>query len=162
LIAGLGNSLLTDDGVGVHAVRLISDDPYLAALPNVTIAEVGVAVLDALPLIEWADIILAVDAMQAGGMPGTIYQARGSDVEDTGLQEGLHELGLLGALHLLPRKTPPPIYVIGIEPEVIDYGLELSTAVQAVLPRVAECVRATIHAWNNSSGEVFPVGCGSN
>ena len=55
LIVGIGNALLQDDGVGVHAVReLIKDPPS-----GVMCVEVGTAVLDALHLIEWADKIEA-------------------------------------------------------------------------------------------------------
>ena len=69
LIAGLGNCLLRDDGIGVHAIRSLQQNPP----PGVVVAEVGTAVLDALHLLEWAEKILAIDAMQAGGNPGTLY-----------------------------------------------------------------------------------------
>ena len=69
LIAGLGNLLLRDDGVGVHAVRSMGND----LPPGVLAVEVGTAVLDALHLFEEAEMVIAIDAMKAGGAPGTIY-----------------------------------------------------------------------------------------
>ena len=100
LIAGLGNYLLRDDGIGVHAVRTLQQTP----LPGVIVAEVGTAVLDALHLLEWADKILAIDAMQAGGPPGTLYTFGVDAVEGPGMQTSLHELNFLAALDFLPRQ----------------------------------------------------------
>jgi len=136
LVAGLGNSLLTDDGVGVHAVRRLAENRHFDDQPEVVVVEVGTAVLDALHLFEWADHIVAIDAMRAGGEPGAIYQTSGDRVENPGLRDGLHELGLLNAMALIPGGKCPPISVIGIEPETIDYGLDLTAPVQAALPQV--------------------------
>jgi hydrogenase maturation protease len=138
LIAGLGNLLLTDDGVGVHAVRELQKD----RLPSAMLAvEVGAAVLDALHLFEWADVVVGIDAMQAGGPPGTIYKFGVEDVENRGVSASLHELGLLAALNLISPEARPDVVILGVEPEVIDYGLELSPAVQRALPRLVEAAR---------------------
>src|SRR5512139_3120116 len=94
LIAGLGNILLRDDGVGVHAVRELRQDTS----PGALVVEVGTAVLDALHLLEWAEAILAIDAMRAGGSPGTIYPLRVEEIAEPGPMSSLHELSLLGAL----------------------------------------------------------------
>jgi len=145
LIAGLGNYLLQDDGVGVHAVRALQQTP----LPGVIVAEVGTAVLGALHLLEWAEKILAIDAMQAGGTPGTIYAFEVDDVAGPGMQASLHELNLLAALRFLPRQTKPEILIVGIEPKTIDYGLDLSPAVAAALPELTREVRKIVSDWRN-------------
>lgn len=140
LIAGLGNLLLRDDGVGVHAVRRLQSDPP----PGALVVEVGCAILDALHLFEWADRVLAIDAMAAGGAPGTIYRFGPRDVADAGCRTSLHEMGLIGGLHLIPRETWPEISILGVEPAVIEYGLELSPAVEAALPRLIAEARAVV------------------
>jgi hydrogenase maturation protease len=124
LIAGLGNFLLMDDGVGVHAVQELQKNPPAGAV----VVEVGTAVLDALHLIEWADKILAFDAMQAGGKPGTVYAFGTDDVDKGGIKASLHELNLLAALDFLKNKAKPEIVIFGVEPERIDYGVELTPA----------------------------------
>ena len=134
LIAGLGNYLLRDDGIGVHVVRALQRTPP----PGVVVADVGTAVLDALHLLEWAEKILAIDAMQAGGTPGTLYAFGVDAVAGPGMQASLHELNLLAALDFLPRQIKPEILIVGIEPETIDYGLDLSPAVAAALPELTE------------------------
>jgi hydrogenase maturation protease len=143
LIAGLGNLLLRDDGVGVQAVRGLQKNPPA----GVMVVEVGTAILDALHLFEWADRVLGVDAMQAGGPAGTVYSLSVSDVEDQRPQGSLHELNLLAALRFLRNGRRPAILILGVEPEIIDFGLELSSKVAAALPVVIHSVREIVNSW---------------
>jgi len=143
LIVGLGNLLLKDDGVGVHAVRELQK----LALPGVLAVEVGTAVFDGLHLFEKAHKILAIDAMQAGGSPGTIYSFGVSDVADHGPQSSLHELSLLAALRFLPKRPGPQISILGMEPESIDFGLDLSPALQVNLPKLVQAAVEIVARW---------------
>ena len=149
LIVGIGNALLQDDGVGVHAVReLIKDPPS-----GVMCVEVGTAVLDALHLIEWADKILVIDAMKAHGAPGTIYLSDVREIQETKVEASLHELSFLNVLRLLsPDSKIPQISVMGIEPESIDYGLELSPTVRAALPKIMLVITDMVERWRNFGG----------
>lgn len=143
LIAGLGNLLLKDDGVGVHAVQELQQNP-----PKGTkVVEVGCAVLDALHLFEWADIVLGIDAMQAGGAPGTVYRFGIDDVAEDNHHASLHEVNLVSALRFLPEDARPEIAMLGVEPEIIDYSLDLSQSVSAALPQVVEVVRSMVEGW---------------
>jgi hydrogenase maturation protease len=143
LIAGLGNLLLKDDGVGVHAVRELQKAPP----PGVLVAEVGTWVLDGLHLYEWADKVLALDALQVGGAPGTIYACQEADVADPAVKASMHELSLLGALRFISPQKRPEVYVLGVEPETIDFGLDLTPKVQAALPRFLQLARETVDRW---------------
>jgi hydrogenase maturation protease len=143
LVAGLGNLLLADDGVGVHAVRELGRSRQR----GVTVAEVGTAVLDALHLFERADCVLAIDAMQAGGPPGQIYRFRLEDVENPQSKVSLHDFGLRSIFEFLNPPRRPEILVLGVEPQVINYGLDLSPPVRAALPRLLEEVEAVIERW---------------
>lgn len=140
LIAGLGNVLLGDDGVGVHAVRALMQDPVEGA----EIMEIGCAVLDALGIFEEAEVVLALDAVQAGKAPGTIYEVRPDDANWGRLKGSIHDLGLREALGMIKPELRPDVVVLGVEPEVIDYGMELSEKVKAVLPRFIETVREDV------------------
>ena len=143
LIAGLGNLLLRDDGVGVHAVRALRSQ----VRPTVVVAEIGTAILRALHLLEEADKILVIDAMQAGGPPGTIYTGRVEDLEDASASVSMHQLGLTSAFRFLDHHRNPEILVIGVEPECIEYSMDLSPTVAAALPRVVAEARAVITRW---------------
>jgi hydrogenase maturation protease len=145
LVAGLGNDLMTDDGVGVHLARAAR-----GRLPrNVRVVEVGTAVLDAYHLFEKADLVLALDAMQAGGKAGSVYRFRPLDVAERTATASMHDFSFVEVLRLL-RKTPRDVVVIGVEPAVLDYGLELSPAVQAGLPLALVEIERTISAWQTA------------
>jgi hydrogenase maturation protease len=146
LVVGLGNLLLQDDGVGVHAIRSLKETPS----PRILLAEVGTAVFDGLYLFEWADKILAIDAMAAGGQPGTVYGFRVPDVEEGGPLTSLHELSLLSALRFLPREKTPEIKILGVEPENIAYGMTLSPPVQAALPELTRAAKEIVARWGNT------------
>jgi len=147
LIAGLGNLILMDDGVGVHAIQELQKNPPAGAV----VAEVGTQVLGALHLLEWADKILAIDAMQAGEAPGTVYAFGTDDVDQGGIQASLHELNLLAALNFLQDKAKPEIVIFGVEPEKIDFGLELTPAVAAALPALTAAVRSQVRRWRGKN-----------
>lgn len=138
LVIGLGNDLMKDDGIGLHVVRELK-----GRLPHpCKVVEVGTAVLDALHLFEWADIIIAIDAMQAGLETGTLYRLEPSASDLPSGLTSMHEMTFLSALTLI-RNRPKEIIVFGVEPEQIEFGLELSRTLQAVVAQVAETVSAT-------------------
>lgn len=111
------------------------------------VAEVGTAVLHALHLLEWADKVLAIDDMQTGGRPGTVYAFGTEDVASRGVQVSLHELNFLAALDFLKGRTKPEILIFGVEPEQIDYSLDLTPAVAAALPELTAAVRTQVRRW---------------
>jgi hydrogenase maturation protease len=144
LIAGLGNLLLRDDGVGVHAAKQFQK----SAANRYRAVEVGCAVLDVLHLLEWSDKILLIDAMKAGGAPGTVYWVPSIKELDTGaMPASLHELSIIQALRMIDQTRSPEVAIIGVEPEIIDYGLDLSESVEAALPLVIHTGEKMIKKW---------------
>lgn len=140
LIAGLGNILLRDDGVGVHAVRQLQHH----CPPGVVTAEIGTAILSAFHLLEEAQRVIVIDAMQAGGAPGTVYTTTAHELEENKSPTSLHHLGLANAYRLMLNVSTPPIDVVGIEPEAIDCGMNLSSRVEASLPKVVALVNSML------------------
>jgi hydrogenase maturation protease len=147
LVAGLGNLLLRDVGVGVHAVRLFQP----SAAGDYQAVDVGCAVLDALHLFEWAEKILLIDAMKAGGPPGTVYQVKAiADLEEGAVPLSLHDLSVVQALKMIHKDHHPEITILGVEPEIIDYGLDLSNAVKASLPLILQTGQEIVRKWANN------------
>ena len=143
VIAGLGNLLLRDDGVGVHAIKALQKDQ----IQDIITVEVGCAVFDSLHILEVADKILLIDAMEAGGPPGSVYLCDLSDIDGRPEQGSLHHLSIITALQTFAKKRASLIKLVGIEPAVIDYGLELSDAVQGALPWVCQLACSITHEW---------------
>jgi len=139
VVLGLGNVLLQDDGVGVHAAWALMREPPAGC----EVIEVGTASLSTLDDIERAGRVIAIDAVETGHAPGTVVRFE----LDEGARPGassLHDLGIAGVLSLLPPEARPPAVVLGVVPERIATGLELSETVSAALPRLLDAIRAEV------------------
>jgi hydrogenase maturation protease len=144
LVLGVGNLLMSDDGVGVHAVNALRKKPRA----GVFVTEVGTSVLDAVPFLCWADRVLVIDALHASGPPGTLYFAKLADILQEQGTLSLHELDLSAALAFMPPEAPlPETFVLGVQPASLDMGLELSLEVLAAIPKIEEFVSMKLIEW---------------
>ena len=135
-IIGLGNLLMCDDGVGVHAIKELQTDPP----EHVVLADVGTAALHCQYIFEDADEIIAIDAVCAGDKPGTIYSFDASGAE-LSHQPTLHDIGLRALIELIPKQSRPNVTMLGVEPEKVEYGMELSKTVSDALPQVVKLAK---------------------
>jgi hydrogenase maturation protease len=144
LVLGIGNLLLCDEGIGVHAAQALmrSDLPE-----GVKVLDIGTAILDATIDLEDADFVIVIDAVKADGTPGTIYRVPFSDMQRPENIASMHGFDLSRVLALAGRETFPDVLVIGVEPAVIDWSLDLSPQVAQALPVVLDQVMAEIRAY---------------
>ena len=143
LVAGIGNLLLTDDGIGVHVLRELQKEP----MPGVTLAEIGTSILHGLSFVESASRVLVIDAVRGGEAPGTLYCFDAGPATRSAAGSSLHALGLIQAMRCLLPGPPPPVHIIGVEPQSLAYGMEISPCVQAALPRLVALARNTVAQW---------------
>ena len=144
LVLGIGNLLYTDDGVGVHVVRELRKRRYASIL----VTEIGTAMLDALPLFEWADRVLVVDAIQAGGKPGSIYWGELSAIRPRALSHSIHDADIASVLGLMsPHRARPDVFVLGIEPASLELGLDLTATVRSVVSHAIGIIDNTLGGW---------------
>ncbi|GAB4273308.1 MAG: hypothetical protein Kow0092_28640 [Deferrisomatales bacterium] len=142
LVLGLGNLLLADEGVGVHAAQALAQ----AGCPaHVTVLDIGTALFEALPELERADRVVVVDAVQADGAPGSVYRIPMEDMATKPCIASMHGFDLHRLLDMTRRRSPPEVVVVGVEPKRIDWSLELSEPVREAFPTVLETVRSE---WN--------------
>ncbi len=139
VIIGVGNLILRDEGVGVHVVRELETRELP---PQVEVLDGGTALMDLLPVIHKAERIIVIDALQAGGEPGTIYRVCPDDLMgETENPLSLHQVGLLEVLGMVRQLGgDPEVVIIGVEPKEISWGMELTPEVQAKLPKVIDAV----------------------
>jgi len=152
LILGLGNLLLSDEGVGVHAARALAERELP---PGVSVVEAGTAFLDVLPEIEEADRILLVDAMEGGGAPGSVYRVPFDQCRHPKMLASLHGFDISRVLFMAGNRRAPEVTVFGIEPARIEWGTEVSPQVRAVLPKLADVILAEA-AQSLESSAVLP------
>ena len=147
-LLGLGNLLLRDEGVGIHAIRALEAGNL--APPGLEIVDGGTSGLDLLPYIEDRDRVLFVDAVNFRKEPGYIGVLENQEVPAMfSLKDSLHHLGLmdvLAAAQLLDA-APREICLIGIQPHIIETGLELSDLLQEKLPLLLACILAKLEDW---------------
>lgn len=140
LVLGVGNLLMGDDGVGVHAVMALRRE---GGIPDAEIIEVGTAILDALPSLEIADRIIVMDAVCAGKTPGTLYRFPFSRCAVNTAIASVHGLSLIRVLTLYGKK-PPEGMILGIEPDHIGWSMSLSPRVEKTFPDLLEAVRKEV------------------
>lgn len=141
MILGVGNLLLKDEGVGVQVIKALEDQP----LPEeAELLDGGTLGVDLLAYISEVKRIIVIDAVKGGGEPGAIYRLTPEILGQFREQAlSLHQVGFLEVLDLAGQLgNRPEAIIYGIEPQVIDWGLELTEPVQAAVPRVVELVLA--------------------
>ncbi len=152
LVLGIGNLVMSDDGIGVRVVQLLAERYRVPA--GVTVLDGGTLGLDLLPRLEGVERLLVVDAVETGEMPGTVVRLTGDDVPivlETKVSP--HQMGLkdLLAISRLQGTTPPEMVLLGVQPQCIELGMELSPAVEAGLETLLEMVLRELARWG-----VFP------
>jgi hydrogenase maturation protease len=145
LIIGIGNLILQDEGIGVHAVRELARQ---SLPPQVEVIEGGTALMELLPAIRDAERIIVIDALRGGAKPGTIYRLSPDDLMiDAERTLSLHQVGLLEVLGMARQLGGNPhVVIIGVEPKEISWGMELTPEVAARIPQVIEAVLAELKA----------------
>jgi hydrogenase maturation protease len=151
LVLGLGNPILTDDGVGVRVAEAVR-----AALPldtTIEVSEVSVGGLRLMERVVGYDRVILIDAMHqayqadAGPQPGAIHRLTLADlrrISPTQHSASAHDTSLATALELADRMgLPLPqefiIYAVEVQ-NVTDFGDEPTPAVAAAIPQVTALV----------------------
>ncbi len=148
LVLGLGNILLSDEGVGIHAIRLLRERYQFPQ--EVEILDGGTLALDLLPYVEEADRLLIVDAIQMGAPPGTLVRLEGEQIPAMlSLKYSPHQIGLGDVLALakLRGRCPSEIVLWGVQVASLEAGLELSPAVAAKLETLILNILGELKRW---------------
>ena len=146
VVLGVGNELFTDEGVGVHAARILQTR-LSSSDSDVEVVDGGTSP-DIWSLIDGADKLIIVDAVRGGCEPGTIYRFTPQQiVADRGLITSVHQMGILENLSLmeLVGGKPEETVIIGVEPAELEPGLELSAKLQERMPKIIQIVLGEIH-----------------
>ena len=143
LILGLGNPILSDDGVGICVAEELKDR---LNQPEVTVMEVSVAGLDFLDLLAGYDRAFIIDAIQTReGKAGQIYWLEPEAFDTTRHAVTPHDISFATALELGNRLgliLPQQIVIFAIEVEdVSSFSEECTPKVMAAIPG---CVRMVV------------------
>lgn len=146
-VLGLGNLMRTDDALGMLALQQLRADPRFPQ--SVPLIEGGTLGLDLLYPLEGITHLLALDAIDAGAPPGTLLRYAGNEIDRLPIAKSVHLLGfsdLIGALRLI-ESEPAEIVVLGMQPEKIDWGTELTPTVKTALVTLLESAVEQVMRW---------------
>jgi len=140
VVLGVGNLLLTDEGVGVHLIQKLRE---MEIGEGIELVDGGTSLLDFIPQAEDVSKLIIVDAIKLGGKPGRTYKICVDDSLLKGAKgmTSLHQLGVVETLAIAQKmgKLPPTI-IIGIEPKEISYGLELSPEIEREMGKMVNLI----------------------
>lgn len=146
IVLGLGNTLHSDDGIGPQAIERLRNDSRLPG--DVTLIEGGTLGLELLTYIWDCSYLLVLDAVDVGQCPGTLVRMSSEELQTLPGKGSVHQLGvadLLVALRVLASRTPE-VVLLGMQPGSTEWGTELSPAVAAALPALADAAVAEVMA----------------
>jgi hydrogenase maturation protease len=149
LVLGVGNTLMSDDGVGVRLMERLRDER--PELPGVTFLDAGTLSFVLLPQIQDCGSLLVLDAAQLGSGPGSFRHFEGTQMDDflRTARCSVHEVGIRDLLDLarLTGTLPARRAFVGIQPAETGWGEALSAPVAAALPGAARLARGLLSSW---------------
>lgn len=148
VVLGVGNLLRRDEGVGVLLVRELLARYRLP--PGVRAVDAGTAGLRVLPLLEGADRVVVVDAVDVGAPAGTVVRLAPEELPPAAAPSlSVHEAGPLETLEVLAavRGRTVPAVVVGVQPgDLSPWDDRLTEPVRAALPEALAAVVAELEA----------------
>jgi hydrogenase maturation protease len=153
LVMGIGNTLLQDDGIGVHITETFkSAHP---ADPRVSILDGGTIGLSLLPEIEDAEMVIIVDASEIGERPGTMRIFRDQEIDQqlSGKRRSVHEVALydLFSAAAIRGRSPGQRVLIAIQPACTDWGLDPTPEVKASIPEACAAISSMTRHWQHAA-----------
>ena len=140
LVLGVGNPILSDDGVGIHVARELMK----RKLPGVDVEELAASGLELLDVVRGYDRVIIVDAIQTTkGKPGELHILEEKDFEKSIHGSSPHGINIATALalgrKLVPKEMPKEVVFFAIEAEdLVNVTEKLTPKVAKALPRILQ------------------------
>ena len=149
VVLGLGNMLMADDGVGLAALARLEEEWFVPR--EVTRVDGGTWGMNLLPVIESADRVIILDAIDCGDPPGTLIRLEGDEIPRFLSQKlSPHQIDLREVLALaeLRGTVPGEIIALGIQPARVEMSTTLSPEVEARLDQLVHMAAEILQRWD--------------
>ncbi len=149
-ILGIGNTLYTDEGLGVHALAALQEKYGMDQ--QVQLIDGSTDGMSLLGPVEDTDYLIVIDAINAGKEGGHIIELHGDDIPAYyGIKMSIHQLGFQEVLlaSKLRERYPKNIVMIGMQPTSLELGIGLSETNEAQLPEMFKLVEQQVNKWKN-------------
>jgi hydrogenase maturation protease len=144
----LGNTLLQDEGLGVRAVEALLARADWG--PDVELLDGGTLGLDLLPRLVGVTHLLVLDSILSPSAPEGVVRLEGDAIPAAlATKASMHQVGLqdLLAVASLQGNLPARRVLLGLQPQCLDWGTELSPEVAATLPALVQAAEALLERW---------------
>lgn len=152
LILGLGNVLLTDEAVGAEVLKQLA--PLAESDPDLRLYDGGTLSFTLAGPIGDAERLIVVDAAAMNDPPGTVrlFEGEAMDRQLSQHAKSVHEVSLADLFDIarLTDSLPSQRALIGIEPERIDWGDQLTPAVAAAVPETIQLITDLLARWRGA------------
>lgn len=155
LVLGIGNKLLSDEGAGLHVLNALHR--HHPAARNVVYLDGGTLSFTLAAAVEDADNLIVLDAAQLKSNPGAVACMVNEEMDNFlgNCKRSVHEVGLLDLLDIcrLTGALPEKRALVGIQPQSIDWGEELTEPVQQAVPKAMQYVIDLLNQWHPAEME---------
>lgn len=147
-VVGIGNIIMQDEGFGVRCaeyLQKITDYPDF-----VQIIDGGTLGMDLMPYIAGTKKLLFIDAIDVEGNVGDFYQFTGDELNAYFKNKiTIHDVGVNDMLAVLKLTDNPieEVIVMGIKPEIVSMGLDMTEKVAEKVPEVAQKAKELVDKW---------------
>lgn len=151
LVLGIGNNLLTDEGVGVHAIQYLQQ--HYLELPYARFLDGGTLSFTLAGDIGEARNLIVIDATQLKQQPGSVKAFIGNEMDDflgNQTKRSVHEVGLLDLINItrLTGDLPEKRALIGIQPDSLGWGDAPTEKVNRAIPIACKKAIELIQEWH--------------
>lgn len=144
LVLGVGNILLTDEGIGVHAVNDLSKEEWPE---GVDFLDGGTCTQDMYYLFHGYEHLLVLDVVHGGKEPGTLFLLDEQDLIQNEKQRlSLHDIDLLDSLKMADLTGKRPVLrIVGIQPkDMTTWSMDMTDQLRAIFPKFKDLARQEI------------------
>jgi len=150
LVLGIGNTLLSDEGIGIHVLRELQKSNDIDG--DVEYLDGGTLSFTLATPIENCNQLLVIDASEIQSEPGTVKVFENEEMDTfitTGNKKSVHEVGLVDVMSIamLTGNLPQKRALIGIQPESLDWGNDPTDSVRQAIPVACEQAQELIKKW---------------
>lgn len=151
LVLGVGNKLMSDEGVGVHVIERLAAGYVISE--EVQMLDGGTLGMDLLYYLEGIENLLLVDAVETHKKAGTIIRLEGEEVPAfLALKISPHQIGVPDMLAAARFKDlyPKRLILWGIQPELLEIGVDLSPLIESKVDVLVENMVEQLKAWGHN------------
>lgn len=151
-ILGIGNTLFSDEGVGVHVLPILED--IFKDDSSIEIIEGSTDGMKLLGPVEDAEYLIIIDAINAGKPGGTLITIKGEEIPAYfGIKMSIHQMGFQEVLMAakMRERYPKHIVMVGMQPSSLELGVQLTEVNQNRLLELANLVKEQVIQWRDAS-----------